>query len=126
MFGHDNSFFDKVISFSPNGDLIVSGTTNDHIVIGQNSTNGRSPIAPYKTKANAGELNKWVCLSVHWILPSETSYMYFNGKKLAIFTSRTSLGSVQLTFDDINTSGIASLYGHISYFLLYKYRRISE
>ena len=125
-FGHDNSFFDKFVSFSPSGDLIVSATTNDHIAIGQNATNGRTPIAPYKTMANAGELDKWICLSIHWNLPIETSYVYCNGKKLCEYTSRSSVGSTQLTFGDINPSGIAPFFGNISCFLLYKNRRISE
>ena len=78
VFGHDNSTFDKFVSFSAQGDLIISSKTpTDHIVIGQNTTNEQTPIAGYKSKANADELNKWVCLlytleftttSVLWIL----------------------------------------------------------
>ena len=83
--------FDKFLAFGHNGDLIVSATTNDYIVIGQNSVNGRSPIAPYKTKANADELNKFIWLSVHWNIPTEVSYVYCNGQKLCNFTSRTSV-----------------------------------
>ena len=109
LFGHDNGGFDKFIAFSPQGDLIVSGATNDHIVIGQNTTNGRSPISDYQTKANAGELNKWICLSIHWNIPTETSYVYCNGKKLTDFTSRSSIGSTQVTFADLNPNGIAPL-----------------
>ena len=126
LFGHDNSAFDKFISFSPSGDLIVYAITNDHVVIGENATNGRSPIAPYKTKANAGELNKWVCLSVHWNLPSETSYVYCNGQKLSNFSSRSSLGSTQLTCGDINPNSIAPFYGDIACFLLYKNHRMDQ
>ena len=120
MFGHDNSAFDKFISFSTVGDLVVSGTTNDHIVIGEHNVNGKTPITDYKTKAYAGLLNKWICLSVNWNLPSETSYVYCNGKTLCDFTSRTSLGSTQLTISDLNPSGIAPFYGNIACCLLYK------
>ena len=124
--GHDDSAFDKFIAFSTHGDLIVSGTVNDHIVVGQNTTNGRQVIAPYKTKANAGELNKWICLSVHWNIPSETSYVYCNGKKLTNFSARTSVGSTQMTFGDLNPSGIAPFYGKIACFLLYKNKRMTS
>ena len=58
LFAHDNGGFDKFVSFSPNGDLIVSGTTNDYIIIGSNPTLNKQPIAPYKAKANVGEINK--------------------------------------------------------------------
>ena len=66
LFAHDNGSSDKFVSFSPNGDLVVSGTTNDYIIKGSNPTPNKQPIAPYKAKANAGEINKWVCLSIHW------------------------------------------------------------
>ena len=69
LFGHDDNGFDKFISFSSSCDLVISSTTNDHIVIGQKVTNDRTPIGHYKPKANAEELNKWICFSVHWNLP---------------------------------------------------------
>ena len=84
LFGHEDGFFDKFISFVPSGDIIISATTNDHIVIGQNAVNGRSAIAAYQTKANCGEFNEWICLSVHWNLHSETSYVYCNDKNLKL------------------------------------------
>ena len=52
-FGHDYRGYDKFVSFGPSGDLVVSGSTNDHIVIGSNSVLRRQPLAPYKYKANA-------------------------------------------------------------------------
>ena len=58
LFAHDNRGFDKFVSFSPNGNLVVSGTTNDYIIIGSNPTLNKQPIAPYKAKANVGEINK--------------------------------------------------------------------
>ena len=126
LFGHDNGQFDKFIAFSDQGDLIVSGTVNDHIVIGKNTTNGKSPTADYQTKANAGSLNQWICLSVHWNISSETSYVYCNGKNISDFTSRTSAGSTQMTFGDLNPNGIAPFYGKIVCFLLYKNKRMSH
>ena len=65
LFSHDSMGFHKFISFSHYGDLIISSTVNDMIVIGQNITNGGTPIAPYQIKANAGALHSWICLSVH-------------------------------------------------------------
>ena len=71
LFGHDTSNFKKFVIFSPQGDLIIAETANDHIVIGaENTVNGRSTIAGYKTNANSRELNKWICLCVHWNLVS--------------------------------------------------------
>ena len=126
LFGADDSGFDAFVAFSPQGDLIVSKTTNDHIVIGQNITNGRTPISDYQSKANAGEIGKWICLSVHWNIPSETSFVYCNGKKLADFTSRSSIGSPKMTFADLNPNSIAPFYGKIASFLLYKNKRLSK
>ena len=102
--------------FSPQGDLIVSGTVNDHIVIGQNTTNGRSPIAQYQSKGSAGQLNTWIALSVHWNISSEKSYVYCNGKKLCEFTARSSVGSTTMTFGDINPNEIAPFHGKIGLF----------
>ena len=50
LFGHDAMGFHKFISFSHYGDLIISSTLNDMTVIGQNVTNGRTPISDYKQK----------------------------------------------------------------------------
>ena len=58
LFGHDDRGFDKFVGFSPNGDLVVSGTTNNYIIISSNPIQTKQPIAPFKTKANAGETNK--------------------------------------------------------------------
>ena len=126
LFGADNGGFDVFASFSPQGDLIVSKTTNDHIVIGKNVTNGRAPIADYKSKSNAGETNQWICLSVHWNIPTETSYVYCNGKILTEFTNRSSVGSTQMTFGDLNPQSIAPFFGKIASFLLYKNKRMTH
>ena len=126
LFGNDAMGFHKFISFGHNGDLVISSTVNDHIVIGQNAVNGRSPIAPYKTKTNVGVLHKWICLSVHWNIPTEISYVYCNGKKLCNFQALPRTGANKLTFWDNNPSGKAPLYGEIACFLLHKNRRITE
>ena len=36
LFGYDGGGFDKFVSFSPNGDWIVSGTKNNYVIIGGN------------------------------------------------------------------------------------------
>ena len=36
LFGHDNRDHDKFVSFSPSSDLIISGATNNYIIIGIN------------------------------------------------------------------------------------------
>ena len=128
LFGHGNGGWDKFVTFSPNGELVVSGTTNDHIVIGQKAFNGKNAIAPYQSKAKASELNKWICLSIHWDVPggNNASEVWCNGKKLANFTARTSQGSTKMIFGDLNPSGIAGLKGDIAFFCLYKGRKLSE
>ena len=130
LFGHDDGGFDKFVSFSPNSDLIVSDTTNNYIIIGSNPILTKQPIAPYKNKANAGVINKWICLSIHWdnyTTPAAgASKVYCNGQKLTDFQSRSSVGSTKMTFGDINISGIAPFKGDISFFWVYKGRLINE
>ena len=128
LFGHDNGGWDKFVTFSPNGELVVSGTTNDHIVIGQKAFNGKNAIAPYQSKANASELNKWICLSIHWDVPggNNASEVWCNGKKLANFAAKTSPGSNTMTFGDLNPSGIAGLKGDIAFLCLYKGKNLTE
>ena len=128
LFGHDNGGYDKFIAFSPTGHLLVSGTTNQHIVIGPSSFNSKNATAPYQSKANAGELNKWICLSIHWDVPggNNASETWCNGKKLANFTARTSQGSTNMTFGDLNPSGTAGLKGDIAFYCLYKGKTLTE
>ena len=128
LFGHDNGGFDKFVTFSPTGELVISGTPNQHIVIGRKAFNGKNAIAPYQSKANAGELNKWICLSIHWDVPggNNASETWCNGKKLANFTARTSQGSTKMTFGDLNPSGIAGLKGDIAFYCLYKGENLTE
>ena len=128
LFGHENGGYDKFIAFSPTGHLLVSGTTDQHIVIGSSSFNNKNATASYQSKANAGELNKWICLSIHWDVPggNNASETWCNGKKLANFTARTSQGSTNMTFGDLNTSGIAGLKGDIAFYCLYKGKTLTE
>ena len=119
LFGNDNGGFDKFIAFAPNSDLVVSGDKNSFNLIGTNHISGKYPIAAFKTKANAGELNKWICLSVHWdnhTTPvGNNSSVYCNGKKLANLESKATIGSTQMTLGDINsTTGAGPLDGDIA------------
>ena len=110
--------------------MVVSGTTNDIIIIGSIPIQTKQPIAPYKTKANAGEINKWICLSIHWenyTTPAAgASTVYCNEQKLTDFQSRNSTGSTKMTFGDLKPSGKAPFKGDISFFSLYKGRLINE
>ena len=116
LFGHDNGGWDKFVCFNPrtSNSMVISGTTNQKSVevIGSD----------WKSKANASELNKWYCLSVHWDVPAgaKKSSCWVNGKKVKSFTSRTSQGSTQMTFGDLNPNGGVGLNGDIQLFLLYK------
>ena len=128
LFGHDNGGWDKFVTFSPNKSMIISGTTGNYVVIGSIAYSGTNPIANYQSKANAGELNKWICLSIHWDVPggNNASETWCNGKKLANFTARTSQGSTNMTFGDLNPSGIAGLKGDIAFYCLYKGENLTE
>lgn len=128
LFGHDDGGWDKFLCFGLSGDLVIAGTTNNHIVVGANSVNSVSPIANYQSKANAGELNKWCSLSVHWDVPggNDASEVWCNGKKLTNFTSRSTSGSNQLTFGDLNPNGVIGFQGDIAFFCLYKGKNMTE
>ena len=128
LFGHDNTGFDKFVCFGKHGtngeeSLMIAGINGaDVIIIGPHGISGYNPISDYKTNANAGELNKWICLSIHWDVPggSNKSSVCCNNQQLASFTAKTSPGSTQMTFGDINPGGIAPLDGSIAFFGLYK------
>ena len=130
LFGHDDRGHDKFVSYSPNGDLVVSGTTNNFIIIGRNPIQTKQPIVPYKTKGNAGEINKWVCLSIHWdnyTTPATgAGKVYCNRQKLADIQSRSSPDSTKMTFGNISISRIAPFKGDISFLAVYKGRLINE
>ena len=69
LFGHDDGGYGTFVSFcADSGDLVVSGSVGDFIVIGGAIVNSKSPIANYPSGANAGELNKWIVLSIQWIV----------------------------------------------------------
>ena len=123
--GHDNGGYDKFIGLYTNN-LIISGTVNNFINIGTGHVNGYQPHAPFKNKANASVLNVWICLSVHWNIASEKSFVYINGVKICDFMSRVSTGSNKLTIGDLNPGGISALDGSIAAFLLYKGSRMEK
>ena len=123
IMGHDNAGYDKFIGLYTSN-LIISGSINNFINIGSGVVNGYQPHAHFKNKANASTLNEWICLSVHWNIASETSFVYINGQEICQFTSRVSQGSNKLTIGDLNPSGVSGLDGSISCFLLYKGKKM--
>ena len=121
LFGHDNGGWDKFVAFNPqnSNNLIISGTANQKIEVGGND---------WQTNANATELTKWCCMSIHWDVPAgaKKSSCWVNGKKVKAFTARTSQGSSRMTFGDLDPNGVAGLNGDIQLFLLYKGWGMSE
>jgi len=128
LFGHYITGFSKTVAFAASGELFVTGTTYSFIVIGTNNFQNRQPIANYQTKANAGELNKWCCLSIHWNVPggANKSSVWCNGKKLCNFTAITAAGANQMTLGNTDPNGKLGLDGAIAFFALYKERVISD
>ena len=125
IMGHDDAGYDKFIGLYTSN-LIISGTVNNFINIGSCVVNGYQPHAPFKNKANASTLNKWICLSVHWNISSETSFVYINGQEICQYQSRVSQGSFKVTIGDLNPSGISGMDGSIAAFILYKNKRMSK
>ena len=127
LFGHDNGGFDKFVCFGKHGTtgaetIMIAGVNGDVVLFGPHKISGYNPISDYKTNANAGELNKWICLSIHWDVSggSNKSSAWCNNQQLGTFTAKTSTGSTQMTFGDIDPGGIAPLDGSIAFFGLYK------
>ena len=73
-------------------------------------------MADYLLNANAGELNKWICLSIQWnMLAGNHGYsVWCNGQKLCNFICRVSRGSSSMSFGDLNRDGIYRLDGSIN------------
>ena len=117
------------VGFSTTKDLIIANGPARFIKIGDDA----SAVAPFKNKVNAGELNKWCSLSIHWNGNSpqtNKSSIYCNGVKLVNFTSNhiSSLGKMQigaLNYDDslifsnpvMRLSGTGMFKGDIAFFM---------
>ena len=123
LMGHDDGGYDRFIGLYTNN-LIISGTVNNFINSGTGVVNGYQPHAPFKNKANSSALNVWICLSVHWNVASEKSFVYINGQEICQFTSRVSQGSNKLTIGDLDPNGISAMDGGIAAFLLYKGKKM--
>ena len=123
LFGNDNGGCGKFVSFvpPPNKDLIISYGGN-YATIGP-TVHDRS-IGTYKNKANPSEINKWICLSIHWNQSAGTngSFVYCNGQKLSSFTTITTQGSSRMIICDINLTGVAPLKGDKAMFILYRHK----
>ena len=115
LFGHDNQGWDKFICYKP--------TTNNLLISGVHGTNNvEVTSSDWQTKADASVLNKWICLSVHWDVPAGAgkSSCWVNGKKVKTFRAKTSPGSKNMVFGDLDPGKLAPLNGDIQLFPLYK------
>ena len=116
LFGSNNKF----IRFlpEPKKDLVL-GNGDDYSTIGPSTGDS---IGSYKNKANCSELNKWICLSVHWNQPAgnNDSSVYCNGQKLGIFTTTAAAGSSRTAIRASNIYGRPPLNGDIALFILYR------
>ena len=116
LFGNDDGKNNgKYITFNTRGQLIFSGVSGPNI------------ITSYPSNANAGELNSYKILSVHWNLPTEKnkSYIYCNGKKIINFTSNSTTGENTTTIGDLSSILRAPLNGNIAFFSFYN-KNLSE
>ena len=59
LLGNDNGGFDKFIAFGSNKQLVIGSDTGQFCSIGSGSLLAKYPIAPFKTTANAGEIEIW-------------------------------------------------------------------
>ena len=134
LFGNDNGGYDKFITFanSSTREMIVGGVNSSFhwFVIGGNKANHRIPYAAYKTKANAGEINKWMCLSIHWdnytTPKTNESFIYCNGKQICHFESVTTTGDVKLSLGNIKNDNNGPLNGSIIFFSVLKYQKMTQ
>ena len=110
--------------------MTISGDNGDFIVIGSNSANHKFPHAAFLAKANASDLNKWICFSVHWDMRSSQntneSCVYCNGEKFATFTGKTVSGDTKLSLGDIKNNTNSPLDGSIAFFSVLKYEKMTE
>ena len=129
LFGHDNGGWDKFACFTANtNNLVIAGANKDGSEAHGGFNVQVTAANGWQSKANASELNKWCCLSIHWDVPAgaKKSSCWVNGKKVKNFTARTSPGSTQMVFGDINPTGGVGLNGDVQLFLLYKGWGMSE
>ena len=120
--GHSNHGYDKLISFLPAQDIVIS-YGSDYITIGSTTSGYKSNHkAYYKNIGNCGEINQWICISILWDVENHqnASSLYCNGQLLVNFTSYTSPGSSKMNLGDINENNVSPLNGSIALFLLYK------
>ena len=104
LFGHNGSF-NKVVSFLITKDLLISYREN-YLRTGPTASGRAKNVVSYKNKANAGEFNKRICLSVHYDVDggNDASSVYCNGQKLYLINKQT--------FGDLSPNGIPELDGY--------------
>ena len=121
LFGNDDGGWDKFVCFAANtNNLIISGTEKDGSEY-QDGYNVQVKSSDWLYKANASDLGKWCCLSVHWDISGGAgrSSCWVNGKKLKIFEARAITGATKMTIGDVNGNGNVSFNGDIQMFLMY-------
>ena len=116
LFGNNNKFI-KVLP-EPKKDLVLDNVDDFNTI---EPSTGAS-IGSYKNKANRSELNKWICLPVHWNKPAGNngSSVYCNGQKLGVFTTTTNAGSTRTAIGASNINGRPPLNGDIALFITYR------
>ena len=121
-----NCFFrqgDWFVGFSETKDLVVANEVGTFFKVGDDT----GAIAPFKNNANAGEVNKWCSLSVHWNGNSpqtNKSSVFCNGKKLTNSTDKkmqigVSNYDLSLVFSSfvMNFSGTGMSKGDMAFFM---------
>ena len=124
LFGHDNSGFDKFVSYRDKN-FVISGASGDAVYIGDSqSVLSFTQLTDYENN-NLNQLNTWHCISVHYDNISnpntEKSSIYHNKKLIGRFTSnKNSVGSNTTVFGGLNPNNIiGNLNGAIAFFGIY-------
>ena len=120
LIGNDNTGWDKLISMTDVGDLVVGSAD-----VEPTSHNGGQNIviSTFPTNADATLLNNWIVLTVNWAsrLGKGGSAVFCNGKKLRTFTAWDNLGSPDVYIGTLGSGGtIAPLTGDIAEIIIFK------
>ena len=120
LIGNDNTGWDKLISMTDVGDLVVGSAD-----VEPTSHNGGQNIviSTFPTNADATLLNNWIVLTVNWAshLGKGGSAVFCNGKKLRTFTAWDNLGCPDVYIGTIgNGETIAPLTGDIGEIIIFK------
>ena len=120
LIGNDNTGWDKSISMTDVGDLVVGSAD-----VEPTSHNGGQNIviSTFPTNADATLLNNWIVLTVNWAshLGVNGSAVFCNGKKLRTFTAVENPGAPDVYIGTLGSGGtIAPLTGDIAEIIIFK------